>query len=160
MNSTLIYIWITYRHARYNIKWTYCYAARNCMKMVEVILDNIKQEFDDDDRVNRCEPEWSSVDGDILEIFPFSITSTLALGSSYPSVHNVSGAISLGVKWQGREADHSPLSSAEVKNGGAILPLRRMSSRRIAQLIKPRGKLCLSASMSKLIEIRWVVSES
>jgi hypothetical protein len=27
----------------------------------------------------------------------------------------VPGALSLGVKWQGREADHSPPSSAEVK---------------------------------------------
>jgi hypothetical protein len=33
-----------------------------------------------------------------------------------------------GVKWQGREADHSPPSSAEVKKGGAIPPLTHMSS--------------------------------
>jgi hypothetical protein len=33
-----------------------------------------------------------------------------------------------GVKQQGREVDHSPLSSAEVKNGGAIPPLLHMSS--------------------------------
>jgi hypothetical protein len=32
-----------------------------------------------------------------------------------------------GVKRQGREADHSPPSSAEVKNGGAIPPLPYMS---------------------------------
>jgi hypothetical protein len=29
----------------------------------------------------------------------------------------------LGVKWPGREADHLPPSSAEVKNGGVIPPL-------------------------------------
>jgi hypothetical protein len=29
-----------------------------------------------------------------------------------------------GVKQQGREADHSPPSSAEVKNGGVIPPLK------------------------------------
>jgi hypothetical protein len=34
------------------------------------------------------------------------------------------------VKRQGREADHSPLSRAEVKNGGAIPPLPHTSSRR------------------------------
>jgi hypothetical protein len=28
----------------------------------------------------------------------------------------IPGALSLGVKWPGREADHSPPSSAEVKN--------------------------------------------
>jgi hypothetical protein len=33
-----------------------------------------------------------------------------------------------GVKRPGREADHSFLSSAEVKNGGAIPPLADMSS--------------------------------
>jgi hypothetical protein len=35
----------------------------------------------------------------------------------------VPGAFSLGVKWQGHEAEHSPPASAEVKNGGAILLL-------------------------------------
>jgi hypothetical protein len=37
-------------------------------------------------------------------------------------------ALSLGegVKWQGREADHLPPSSAEVKKGGAIPPLLHM----------------------------------
>jgi hypothetical protein len=28
-----------------------------------------------------------------------------------------------GVKWQGHEADQSPPSSAEVKNGGTVPPL-------------------------------------
>jgi hypothetical protein len=32
-------------------------------------------------------------------------------------------ALSLGVKWQGSEADHSPPSNAEVKNCGTIPPL-------------------------------------
>jgi hypothetical protein len=38
------------------------------------------------------------------------------------------GALSLSVKRQGREADHSPPSSAKVKNGGAIPSLPCMSS--------------------------------
>jgi hypothetical protein len=39
-----------------------------------------------------------------------------ALGPTQPPIEWVLGAVSLGVKRQGREADHSPPSSAEVKN--------------------------------------------
>jgi hypothetical protein len=35
----------------------------------------------------------------------------------------VPGALSLGVKWPGHEVDHSPPSSAKVKESGAIHPL-------------------------------------
>jgi hypothetical protein len=38
-----------------------------------------------------------------------------ALGPTQPPIQWVAGAISLGVKWPGCEADHSPPSSAEVK---------------------------------------------
>jgi hypothetical protein len=38
----------------------------------------------------------------------------------------------LGVKRQGREADSSPPSNAEVKNVGAVPPLPRMSSWHVA----------------------------
>jgi hypothetical protein len=44
-----------------------------------------------------------------LGIFLFTTTSRTALGSTQPPIH------SLGVKWLGYEADHSPSSSAEVK---------------------------------------------
>jgi hypothetical protein len=37
-------------------------------------------------------------------------------------------AVSPGVNRQERESDHSPQSSAEVKNGGVIPPLPHMSS--------------------------------
>jgi hypothetical protein len=37
------------------------------------------------------------------------------LGPTQPPVQWVPGALSLGIKRQGREADHSPTSSAEVK---------------------------------------------
>jgi hypothetical protein len=62
--------------------------------------------------------------------FFFSTKSRLVLGFTHPliQVQWVPRAISLGVKWPGREADHSPLSSAEVKNGGAIPPLPHMFS--------------------------------
>jgi hypothetical protein len=47
-------------------------------------------------------------------IFLFTASRT-ALGPTKPPIQRVSGAPSLGVKRPGREADHSPPSSAEVK---------------------------------------------
>jgi hypothetical protein len=40
-----------------------------------------------------------------------------------PHAQWVHGAVSPVVKRQGREADHSAPSSAEINNGGAILPV-------------------------------------
>jgi hypothetical protein len=40
------------------------------------------------------------------------------------------GTLPPGVKWPKREADHSSLSSAEVKNNGAIPPLPHTSLQR------------------------------
>jgi hypothetical protein len=45
-----------------------------------------------------------------------------ALKPSEASVQRVLGDVSLEVEWQGREADHLPISSAEIKNSGAIPP--------------------------------------
>jgi hypothetical protein len=47
--------------------------------------------------------------------FLFSTSSRSALGSTQPPIQWVRGALSPGVKWPGREADHSSPSSAEVK---------------------------------------------
>jgi hypothetical protein len=44
----------------------------------------------------------------------FCASHRMALGSIQPSIQWVPGALSLGVKRPGREADHSPPSSAEV----------------------------------------------
>jgi hypothetical protein len=41
--------------------------------------------------------------------------------ASYPM--GILGILSLRIKKPGREADHSPPCSADVKNGGAIHPL-------------------------------------
>jgi hypothetical protein len=49
-----------------------------------------------------------------LGIFLFTASRT-ALGPTQPPIEWVPGAFSLGVKRPGREADHSPPSSAEVK---------------------------------------------
>jgi hypothetical protein len=48
-----------------------------------------------------------------------STASRPALGPIQPPIQWV---LSPAVKRQGREADHSPPSSAKVKNGGAITP--------------------------------------
>jgi hypothetical protein len=50
-----------------------------------------------------------------LGIFLFTTTSGMVLGSTQPPIQWASGAFSLGVKWPGRESDHSLPSSAEVK---------------------------------------------
>jgi hypothetical protein len=56
------------------------------------------------------------------KVFFFFIASRLALRPG------TKGLFLLGVEWQGHEADHSPPSSAEVKNGGAIPPFLHMLS--------------------------------
>jgi hypothetical protein len=50
-----------------------------------------------------------------MGIFLFITASRTALGPTQPPIQWVPRALSLGVKRPGREADHSPLSSAEVK---------------------------------------------
>jgi hypothetical protein len=51
------------------------------------------------------------------------IPSPHRLGRTQSSIEWVPGALSPGVKWPGREADHSPPTSAEVKKYGSIHPL-------------------------------------
>jgi len=50
-----------------------------------------------------------------LGIFLLTTTSRLALGLTQSPIQWAAGALSLGVKRTGREADHSPQSSAEVE---------------------------------------------
>jgi hypothetical protein len=49
------------------------------------------------------------------EFFLFTTASRTSLGPTQPSIQWVRGALSLGVKRQGRKSDHSPPSSVEVK---------------------------------------------
>jgi hypothetical protein len=44
-----------------------------------------------------------------------SIVDTIFIWPNQPPIQWVLGAISLAVKWQGLEADHSPPTSAKVK---------------------------------------------
>jgi hypothetical protein len=50
-----------------------------------------------------------------MGIFLFVTASRTALGPTQPPIQWVPGALSLVLKRPGREADHSPPSSAEVK---------------------------------------------
>jgi hypothetical protein len=50
-----------------------------------------------------------------LGIFLFTTASRTALGPTQHPIQWVPGALSLGVKRQGREADHSPPCSVKVK---------------------------------------------
>jgi hypothetical protein len=47
--------------------------------------------------------------------FLFSKSPRPALGSTQPPIQRIPGALSPGAKLPGREADHSPPASAEVK---------------------------------------------
>jgi hypothetical protein len=58
----------------------------------------------------------------------YSTASRPVLGPAQPPIRCVPRALSPGVKRQGREAGHSPPSSAQVKDGGAIPPLPNASS--------------------------------
>jgi hypothetical protein len=50
-----------------------------------------------------------------LGIFLFTTLSRTALGPTQPPIQWIPGVLFLGVKWPGRETDHSPPFSAEVK---------------------------------------------
>jgi hypothetical protein len=61
--------------------------------------------------------------------FLLSTTSILTLVPTQTLIQRILRALSLGIKRQEHEADHSPPSSAEVKKVGAIPPFLSMSSR-------------------------------
>jgi hypothetical protein len=59
------------------------------------------------------DPVFESRQG--LGIYLFTTASRTALGPTQPPIQWVPGAFSLDIKRPGREADHSPPSSAKVK---------------------------------------------
>jgi hypothetical protein len=70
-------------------------------------------------------PTGQSSNPGSVKIFIFSTSSKLVLGPTQPPIQWL--PISLRVKRPGPGADHSPPTSAEVKNGGTI-PLPHMPS--------------------------------
>jgi hypothetical protein len=70
-----------------------------------------------------------------LIIFLFTTASRTALRPTQPPIQGVPRALSLGVKQPEREVDHSPSSSAQVKECcGAVPPLPNTPSWHGAQL--------------------------
>jgi hypothetical protein len=69
-------------------------------------------------------------------ILLFSTAHRLALGRTHPPIRWVPGTVYPGVKRPWCEADKSPPSSAEVKNGRAVSPLPHKYSRRSASIAK------------------------
>jgi hypothetical protein len=67
---------------------------------------------------------WGSVPGRGKRFF---CTSSVETGSGVHPSSSPVGGLSPVVKQLGHEADYSPPSSVEVKNGDAILPLPRTS---------------------------------
>jgi hypothetical protein len=58
----------------------------------------------------------SGLDDPMIGVGNFSLHHRVQNGSrANPTSYPTPGALSLGIKWPGREADHSPPSSAEVK---------------------------------------------
>jgi hypothetical protein len=51
-----------------------------------------------------------------LGIFLFTTMSRMAVGPTQPPIQWIPGALSLDVKWPRHDVDHSPPSSAKVKN--------------------------------------------
>jgi hypothetical protein len=64
----------------------------------------------------------------LAEIFLFSTVPRLVQGPTQPPVEWGPETLSPEVKQEGHEANHSPPSNAEAKNGGAIPPLPHMPS--------------------------------
>jgi hypothetical protein len=59
-----------------------------------------------------------------LGIFLFTTASKSALGATQPPNRWVPGALSLGIKWMGREAEDSPPSRVEFKNAWSYTSIR------------------------------------
>jgi hypothetical protein len=72
---------------------------------------SIVSDYGLDDRAIGFDPQWGQ------RIFPLASLSRPALGPTQPPVQWVPGVLFPGVKARrGRDADHSPPSSAEVEN--------------------------------------------
>jgi hypothetical protein len=85
-----------------------------------------------------------------LGIFLFTTMSRTVLGPTQPPIQWVPGALSLGVKWPGHEADHSPPSSAEVKNAWSCTSTPPICLHGMV-LSKAQGQLYLFTFLTSII---------
>jgi hypothetical protein len=86
-----------------------------------------------------------------LGIFLFTTASRTALGPTQPPIQWVLGALSPGIKRPGREADHSPPSSAEVKECVELYLHPSTPSWHGAQLKKAQGQLYINLNVMQHI---------
>jgi hypothetical protein len=89
------------------------HATRSLVRDFEIHASSIEQIIETDYGLDIGVLRFDSRRG--LEIILFTAAFRTVLGPTQPPTQWVSGAISLGVKRPGREADHSPPSSAEIK---------------------------------------------
>jgi hypothetical protein len=91
-------------------------------------------------------------------LWNFFITSSrTALGSTQAPIQWVQGALSLGVKWPGREADHSHPSSHEVKEWVELyFYSSNTPSWRGAHLQKAGGQLYLNLYISLDYQLKYL----
>jgi hypothetical protein len=99
-NLTLYIMW--YSHLKYAI----------LVKLLFPCLGK-RSRYSDWPRAGRLRGRSSSPDR--VKNFHFSMSFRPAVGPYQPPIQWVPGAVSSGVKRQGREADHSPSASAEVR---------------------------------------------
>jgi hypothetical protein len=83
-------------------------------------------ESQDSDGLRAGRPGFDSRQGQ--EIFLYSTASRQVLGSTQPPTQWVPGLFPWGIKRPGSEADYSPPTIDEVKNGGAVPPLPHRST--------------------------------
>jgi hypothetical protein len=72
--------------------------------------------------------DWDSIPGRGKRILSSPRRQRTCRGPTKPPIQRIQRALSPGVKRPGPEADYSPPSSAEVKNGGAIFCTSHASS--------------------------------
>jgi hypothetical protein len=80
------------------------------LKFIEIIAINLIHDW-----LRAGSPRGRSSSPGRVKNYLFSKSSRLALRSTQPPIQLVPGALSPGVKRTGREADHSPPTSAEVE---------------------------------------------
>jgi len=77
-----------------------------------------------------------------------------ALGPTQPPIQWVTGVLSLGVKRPGREANHSPPSSAEIKNACGYISTPQYTFKAWCSVKKSRGPSLLLLYFTLIMMVR------